>query len=1623
MQSILYSKYSNERAERFRIRTDIIEDPEGKKSVRKLPLTQDATAHINSIYNHYKSLDKLYENSKVRINKCYKSDDGLQFEYITGTTLQEELDDILVHKNYIELFEKIKEYISIIESGIYDKIFEPTEEFTKVFGNVDLQLNLKACNISNIDLIFSNIIIQEGKWNIIDYEWTFDFLIPFNYIIYRALSIYIDTSSQKEQLQSLGLYKLAGITDEEVLQYVNMEKNFQKYVLGECIPLWMLYGQNIERNIDIQEVIENNKREYLERFVQIYYDYGNGFSEEHSYKINNEADFNGEINFEIPITSNVKQIRIDPANTSSLVLIDRILGYSNQYYNMNYYTNGIILNNNATFFVTNDSQIIVPDIVPETRSIEVRLKIQLLLKDITIELCDYLQRNEKSINNLNNKITSLNEEFNKLAKENEKLIKENEKQVEDLKYNYNNTVLEKEQLLCRVNEMEKAYNVIIQSASWRITKPIRISLDIFKKVLKRVKNKVLKGRNSIELNDGTYLKYNIDGCIYENNILRVQGWIFNLNKKIQSLSLIFDDGKQQHKVKALNSIERQDVYNIYNNENSLYSGFSLKVKIKNIDRLLIYLEIDNEEKILINEIQGFESDGDIVIEPIDDSLESNNIIEFKKENVISSINYPEEIYKFTIDIIIPVYNGYEYLEKLFSGIVKTRMKYRLIIINDKSPDKRVSEFLNEYASINEIILIENSNNLGFVKSVNKGFEVATNHVALLNTDIELPSMWLERLMAPILLSLDVASSTPFTNCGTICSFPNFCEDNAIFEGMNVDDIDLAFQKIKPNYTSLPTGVGFCMGINKNALDKVGCFDDKTFDKGYGEENDWCQRAVKNGYRNVHVENLYVYHKHGGSFLSEEKKKLLERNSALLSKKHPNYNSDVAYFCEVDPAKDIRNYVLFKILSSKSDSCSVYFDHNLGGGATSYLKRDVAKKISNGEDVIIVRYDVSSRVYMINYRHKEYNISYYCVNFDDILNFLMELKINKVYINELVTYPNLYSILAKLIEFKNSKNIEIIMLLHDLFCICPTINLLNDKGCYCNIPNIEECKECLMHNKLIHYDEYDSMERWRECWKDFLSQCNKIIVFSENSRELMEKSYGLFNNIDVIPHSVDYMIPLIKKYKTTNTLNIGLLGVLGFHKGIHIIRQMLELIENEKLDINIILIGSTTEELNHKNFMQIGEYTTDSIPKLVLENDIDLFFISSIWPETFSYTTQEIISMELPLVSFDIGAPAERIKKYDNGMVLDSFDVKKSLNDIVNFSKKFNYKMADNSKVLFIGEYISFSSRYRVEHFREQLLLNGIKSDFILVEDAIKYRVEDYETIVIYRCRYNDLINNFIEECHKKGKKVFYDIDDYIFDYNEIKHLSFLNGEDYVDFEKYSSDIYKCMSLSDGFMTSTENMKKSIESSFINKPVCVNRNVASMEMLIISLKAKSETIKNKEKVVIGYFSGSKTHDKDFEIISNALIYILRNNENVYLKIGGCLNLPKEFEGFKQRIEFIDFVDWKRLPYLIASVDINLLPVEDSFFHSCKSENKWTEAALIGVPTVASCNSELENVIKNNINGLLCKTKEEWVDNLNKLIHDSKFREEISQNAYNTVLKRYITTNSGTEAIKFILNNDK
>ena len=183
--------------------------------------------------------------------------------------------------------------------------------------------------------------------------------------------------------------------------------------------------------------------------------------------------------------------------------------------------------------------------------------------------------------------------------------------------------------------------------------------------------------------------------------------------------------------------------------------------------------------------------------------------------------------------------------------------------------------------------------------------------------------------------------------------------------------------------------------------------------------------------------------------------------------------------------------------------------------------------------------------------------------------------------------------------------------------------------------------------------------YKEC-SDFIGLC--LFRGSEKIADIFTMAYpNIKNKISVIPHTVRKF--KVARIRPHNDVNIAVLGAISQQKGADVIRDMARhLADNVKIKI----IG--TMKNAPANIYVSGRYKPKHLLKIMEREQIDLVFIPSIWPETFSYTTSEAISMGLPVACFDIGAPAERVSKYKHGLVLNTISPQQNLNDIINFIK-------------------------------------------------------------------------------------------------------------------------------------------------------------------------------------------------------------------------------------------------------------------------------------------------------------------------------------------------------------------
>lgn len=313
------------------------------------------------------------------------------------------------------------------------------------------------------------------------------------------------------------------------------------------------------------------------------------------------------------------------------------------------------------------------------------------------------------------------------------------------------------------------------------------------------------------------------------------------------------------------------------------------------------------------------------------------------------------------------------------------------------------------------------------------------------------------------------------------------------------------------------------------------------------------------------------------------------------------------------------------------------------------------------------------------------------------------------------------------------------------------------------------------------------------------------------------------------------------------------------------------------------------------------------------------------------------------------------------------------------------------------------TRYRVLNKAEQLRKNGFTVKVVNLSEFEISQAQHASHIIIYRAPWSYQLQFLCDTARRDKKPVYFDIDDLVFDTVYTDQLSYTQGLSEKEKGNYDAGVKnygKMLAACDGAITSTLQLQEELLK--YQDKVLLNRNRASSDLIEISSHFIKDYSQQNPKVKIGYFSGSISHNENFELIKPAIQSLLETYKNVELHIVGHLDIPEDMKPYQQQIVVHDYVDWKDLPQLISRVDINLAPLVDSVFNRAKSEIKWMEAALVKVPTVASHIGAFSDMVKDGETGLLAKDGE-WKEKLERLILSSDLRQELAENAYDFVLE--------------------
>ena len=268
MKKVKYAKYNRERVPEFQISTIILEE-NGKRYVQKRPLCPQAVKHIQAFGERYSKLKELYLN--VSFQKPEYEGENVSFSFLLGenvaTILEAELNDLP------KLLEKIHRFLDImfLYNEEYCLTFTETESYRAVFGPApQALLGKKAVRIANVDTIFDNYIISEGRWHFIDYEWVLEFPMPVEYMTFRTLFYFYNKNrdSLEKNISQEEFLKEYGISQELQQIYEEMEEGFQQYVHGKDREY--IYMKNYGKTaITFTEAIESRDRKIQENTQEL----------------------------------------------------------------------------------------------------------------------------------------------------------------------------------------------------------------------------------------------------------------------------------------------------------------------------------------------------------------------------------------------------------------------------------------------------------------------------------------------------------------------------------------------------------------------------------------------------------------------------------------------------------------------------------------------------------------------------------------------------------------------------------------------------------------------------------------------------------------------------------------------------------------------------------------------------------------------------------------------------------------------------------------------------------------------------------------------------------------------------------------------------------------------------------------------------------------------------------------------------------------------------------------------------------------------------------------------------------------------------------------------------------
>lgn len=988
---------------------------------------------------------------------------------------------------------------------------------------------------------------------------------------------------------------------------------------------------------------------------------------------------------------------------------------------------------------------------------------------------------------------------------------------------------------------------------------------------------------------------------------------------------------------------------------------------------------------------------------------------------------PEPTYAGTVDVIIPVYKGLGFTRKCVESVLaaKTSIQHRVIVINDCSPEAEVNAYIESLQNHPDLMVLQNPENLGFVKTVNSGMRLSQTHdVLLLNSDTEVGDYWLERIVAHAVLNESVATITPFSNNATICSFPTIYGKRVLPTGVSLAAMNDAFYAANRHASiSVPSGVGFCMFIARTCLEEIGLFDEEAFGKGYGEENDFCMRAQANGWQNLLACDVFVFH--AGEVSFQDSSTPGKQNALrIINQRYPDYETRIRDHVTLAEAERFRIRAAASLFKANGKTTWLMVNHALGGGTQKHL-HELINVVGSEINVISINPVLT----------REHLVQVHLLIQDEKLTFSFDSRFdNARFIDFLAScgcarihYHHIIGFLPEFLEHLRGSNVPFDFTVHDYYSICPNINLIKGDT-YCGEQGIAQCNICLSES---HQSRATEIVAWRNRHSWLITDAQRVICPSDDTLQRMRRYYPTGNFVK--RYHQDVQLPEIQRervMRNKDAIRVAILGSLSVAKGANLVRDLLSLIQLESVNVSIRVIGSSQGLIRPRfNYSESGAYKEAQLDQLLEEANADLILFPGRIPETYSYTLTEAMRSGLPILAPDVGAFPERLAHYPLGRIYNHLtDTREVLAHILNlyeteldlesaqistpesrsvasFYKQFYLKAGSKSGVVdlrtatgrsavIIAESIGTNAYSPCAYIR--LILPLMSNEFGVYEtvkivdasEALNYIADDFYA---HRISVDEPhVHELLSHCSSQGIRLIYDIDD------DLLGIAKSDHPERKFYATYADVITQLVQSAAEVYVSTPSLAEALGE--LRKTVGVRPNKLSREIVPVSWQ------KSPQKPIGILYMGTLTHGADFQLVEDALIRIKDTyGATVTIYIVGVTTRAVNSKYFtvltpppELGSSYPLFMQWLGGLNLF---DIGIAPLENNLFNLHKSDIKFLDYSALKIATVASNVESYAKTIVDHETGLLVDNKStSWMDALSELIESKALRSRLADNAF-------------------------